>query len=160
VSYNTHVGLREEFNRRIEKKQQEITDLEWKLREGRAYLQGLQDSLRLLPKDSNMASSQPEPVLRPGSVVARARDAIRTAGQPQHITQLITALGRPNDKKNRLALAGTIAAYARKGQIFVRTAPNTFGLIGTSTAVGPTPATNGERQPMPDEIDVEELSFE
>ena len=38
-------------------------------------------------------------------------------------------MGKPVDKKNRLSVIGSLSSYARKNEIFVRTAPNTFGLL-------------------------------
>lgn len=112
--------------KRIERKQQEAREFELKIREANAYIQGLQDTLRLLPKDSD--ELQQEVVLRVGSDLSKAREAILKAKHPLHITDIVKAIGKPNDKRNRLALAGGIARYARKGQIFVKAGPNTFGL--------------------------------
>jgi hypothetical protein len=36
---------------------------------------------------------------------------------------------------NRSALSGSIAAYVRKGEIFTRPAPNTFGLLELGNSV-------------------------
>jgi len=121
------MGLREELQKRIERKQQEVVELNLKIREANAYMQGLQDTIRLLPKDASAAS--PERTLRPGTAIAQARDAIKAAGKPLHITEILKAMGRTADKKNRLALTGSLAGYVRNEEVFTRPAPNTFGLI-------------------------------
>src|ERR1700694_5844635 len=120
-----YMGLREELGKRIERKQQEIKELELKIREGYAYMQGLQDTLKLLPKDDGQPQ---EVVLRPGTDMAKAQEAIRAIGHALHINDLLKALGKPIDKKNRLALGGSLARYARKNVVFRKTGPNTFGL--------------------------------
>lgn len=122
------MSLRSELLKRVEKKQAEIREHEDRIREANAYLQGLQDTLKLIPKDDDEFGDQ-EVALRHGSNIAKARDALRAAGKPLHITEILKAIGQPNDKKHRLALGGSIAAYARKNAVFTKAAPNTFGLI-------------------------------
>jgi hypothetical protein len=46
-----------------------------------------------------------------------------------HINEILKALGSPVDSKHKLSLGGSLANYVRKGQIFTRPAPNTFGLL-------------------------------
>lgn len=94
-----------------------------------SYIQALQDTLKALPREISEARSA-EQVLRPGSAVAKARDVLQRAGKPMHITEILNAMGRDIDKESRLSLAGSISNYVRRGEIFVRTAPNTFGLSG------------------------------
>ena len=127
------MGLREEFQKRIDKKQQEIDELkrdfEVKLKEANGYLQALQDSMKLLPKDAAANSLGVSRTLRPGSALAKAREAILKAGHPLHILELLKAIGKPQDKKNRISLGGSLSGYVRDGQVFTRPSPNTFGLI-------------------------------
>jgi len=121
--------IRDELLKRMEKKELEIRELEKQLAAANAYLQALQDSLRLLPREPLAGKAGPEQVLRPGSAVAKARDAIVKAGKPLHISELLKVLGRPVDKNNRVSLSGSLSGYAKRGEIFTRPAPNTFGLI-------------------------------
>lgn len=121
------MSLRTELLKRIEKKQAEIREHEDRIREANAYLQGLQDTLKLIPKDEDEQAQ--DVTLRHGSNIAKARDALRTAGHPLHITDILKAIGQPTDKKRRIALGGSIASYARKNAVFTKTAPNTFGLL-------------------------------
>jgi hypothetical protein len=46
-----------------------------------------------------------------------------------HVNDLLKAMGKPTDKKNKLSLSGSLSTYVRAGQIFYRPAPNTFGII-------------------------------
>ncbi len=119
------MGARESLKKLIEKKQSEISDLEIKLREAKAYIQALQDSIKILPLDAN--DEQPE--LRPNSALAKTRDLIKNSGKPLHITEILQLLGKPNDKKNRVSISGTLSSYSRNHKIFIKTGPNTFGLI-------------------------------
>lgn len=118
--------IREQFQRLVDRKQQEIKNLEAQIEKAKTYVEALQDSMRLLPKDASVAS---EATLRPDTALARTRDILRTAGRPMHINDLLKALGSPTDSKHKLSLGGSLANYVRKGQIFTRPAPNTFGLI-------------------------------
>ena len=137
----------------IRKKELEVLQLEQmiqenqtQLREVKAYLQALQDMQRMLPKESGGVQS-PVHVLRVGSDMAKARDAIKTAGKPLHIVDLVEAIGKENTKNNRVSLAGSIASYVRKGMLFTKSAPNTFYLVelngNTSTPDGDPPEDFG-----------------
>jgi TolA-binding protein len=120
--------IRDELQKRIEKKQLEIRELEKQLAAANAYIEAMQDSLKLLPKDSAGGKVGPEQTLRPGSTVAKAREAILKAGKPLHITEILKAIDRPVDKNNRVSLSGSLSGYVKRGEIFTRPAPNTFGL--------------------------------
>ncbi len=122
-----NMGIRDNLQRLITKKEQEIDDLQQKLRDAKVYLQAVQDSMKVLPRDVTESDKPRE--LRPGTAVAKTRDLIRGAGRPLHITDILRGLGKPTDKKNKLSLSGSLAGYVRDGQIFSRPAPNTFGLI-------------------------------
>ena len=121
--------FRDDLLKRIEKKELEIRDLEKQLAAANAYLQALQETVRILPKEPLGSPISPAQVLRPGSAVAKAREAIIKAGKPLHITELLKALGRPVDKNSRVSLSGSLSGYVKRNEIFTRPAPNTFGLI-------------------------------
>lgn len=123
------MGLRDNFQKLIDKKQQEIDGLEMQLRETKAYVQALQDSMKLLPRETNGITEDAEHTLRPGSTLAKTRDVLKSAGKPLPIGDILKALGRPQDAKHRVSLAGTLSGYAKKGRTFTKTAPNTFGLL-------------------------------
>lgn len=141
------MGARESIQRLIDKKQQELTDLQMQIREGNAYIQALQDSIRLLPRETTNEKYE----LRASSALAHAREHIRNSGRPLHISELLKLLGKPTDKKNRVSLSGTLSSYARKGKIFAKTAPNTFSLIelnGSRASATGTPLTEVEDLPQ------------
>jgi hypothetical protein len=120
------MGLREEIQRKIEKKQQEKYTFEIQAHECGIYIASLQEVLRMLPRD---AEAGKEVILRHGSLVAQARDAIKNAGKALHVTEILASVGKQNTKSQRLALSGSLAAYVRRNEIFTRPEPNTFGLV-------------------------------
>lgn len=117
---------RNKIQDRIRRKQSEIAQLEDKLRSAKVYLAALQDVIKMLAGEE-----EPEAIgkLRPGSSVAQAREIILAKGEPVHLDDLITAMGKPLTQSAKSSLAGSLAAYVRQNEIFTRTAPNTFGLI-------------------------------
>jgi hypothetical protein len=119
--------IREQLQKLLDRKNQEIRDLELQIEKARAYVQAVQDSMRFLPKDN----VQEDTMLRPGSALAQAREVLQKAGKPMHISEILKALNKPVDKKHRLSLSGSLSSYVRNGQIFSRPAPNTFALIET-----------------------------
>jgi hypothetical protein len=124
------MGARESLQRLADKKQQEIEELQAEIERAKVYLQAIMDSIKVLPKEINSnGNSARQPTLRPGTALAKTRDAILTAGRPLHISEIVSAVGKQQDSKTRLSLAGSIAWYVRRKQVFTRPAPNTFGLI-------------------------------
>jgi HB1, ASXL, restriction endonuclease HTH domain len=115
------------------------------IEKAKAYVQALQDSMRFLPKDNGQEGTS----LRPGTALAQAREVLQKAGKPMHISEILKALNKPVDKKQRLSLSGSLSTYVRNGQIFTRPAPNTFGLIETNTA-----SLNGSEATAEDDLDL------
>jgi hypothetical protein len=122
---------RQKIQDRLRKKEQEVQALEERVRTARTYVQALQDVLRLLDDEKSQEAPRgaAESVLRPGSSVHKAREAILAAAAPMHINSLTEAIGGDSSREGRISLASSLAAYVRKGEIFTRPAPNTFGLI-------------------------------
>lgn len=118
---------------KIEKKKQEtqeqkmrlLADIEILEKEAEGYIKALTEMLRYAPNEEGEDTT----TLRAGSEVAKAKESLEKAGKPLHISDLIVAIGKENTKSNRISLSGSIGAYVRKGEIFTRPAPNTFGLI-------------------------------
>ena len=121
------MGVRESLQKLIDRKLAEAMNLEQDLRDTRVYIQALQDSLRLLPKEQ--PGDLPARSLRPGTAVALAQEVIKKAGRPLHISAILVALNKENTKENRVSLSGSLGGYAKDRRIFTRSGPNTFGLI-------------------------------
>jgi len=148
------MGLREELSRRIERKHQEIMSLEVQLREANAYVQALEDTIKLLPREE-LNRGQADMVVRPGGYMMKARDAILKAGKPLHVQELLVAVGKPQTKEARATLTGSLSAYVRRKEIFTRPFPNTFGLMeieakteitGNGHLTGPPAQFGGEEE--------------
>ena len=112
---------------RLKKKESEIQGLEEKLRAARIYMQALQDVVKLFdgPSDRPQLSDS---LLKSNSAVAQARDTILALNRPVHMSELLEAQGK-NTREARASLTSSLSAYVRRGEIFTRPAPNTFGLI-------------------------------
>ncbi len=121
------MGARESLQKLVDRKVVEIGRLEQQIRDAKVYMQAIQDSMRLLPKEVNGSTVERE--LRPGSALARVQEFLRVVSAPQHIDQILSALDKPNTKQNRVSLIGSLSGYVRDGRIFTKTAPNTFGLL-------------------------------
>jgi hypothetical protein len=117
----------EKIRDRLRKKEHEIQGLEEKIRTARVYVQALQDILKLLGSEKTEQAA--ESTLKAGSGVAQAREVILKKGVPVHITELLSALGKELTRESRASLTSSIAAYVRRGELFTRPAPNTFGLL-------------------------------
>ena len=139
---------RKKLEKMVEDKKAEILELEKKLGEAKAYLEALEESLKLVAKHEGGSRGD---VLRAGSTVFKAREALRQAGKPLHVNELLAAIGREVTKKSKVSLSGSLSTYVRNQMIFTRPAPNTFGLeeFGPNETVEDEPpegfgGTNGE----------------
>lgn len=119
------MGLRDRLEEKIQKKEQEIRELEIKIREARASIDAWQELKRMIPKDAN--DSQ-QTNLRPDSLVGKTHAALEKAGKPLHVGEILKQIGEQNTSQKRLTLSGSLGAYVRRNRIFTRTGPNTFGL--------------------------------
>lgn len=126
------MGLREKLEDRVKRKQQEIHEYELKIAESRAYVDGLQEALRLLPRNAGESAGGDEAVLRTGSRIYKTMELLKREGKPMHVSDILSGLGVEPTKKERVSLSGSLGAYVRRGEIFDRPAPNVFGLIGSS----------------------------
>jgi hypothetical protein len=127
------MGARENLQKLADKKVQEIADLEHQIDMAKAYLQAIQDGIKALPRDvqpNGGTSDDRVGELRSGTLLAKARDALQSHGRPMHVNNILQAIGIENTKGNRVSLVGSLGSYVRKGQVFTRPAPNTFGLVG------------------------------
>ena len=122
--------IQREIERRIDKKRQEVDELKQQLSTAETYLTALLDMAKLLPKEG-----EKEVVLRPGTDLARARDFIKAHGQPQHVVDILKGIGKEANKANKISLSGSLGGYVRRGVIFTKPAPNTFGLIELENSV-------------------------
>ena len=118
---------RRKVEEKLRRKEQEITGLEEKVKAARVYVQALRDVLKIM--DGSNDDGTVEAVLRSGSAVAKAKEEIMRQGAPVHISQLLEALGKDQTRENRASLTSSLSAYVRRGEIFTRPEPNTFGLV-------------------------------
>ena len=121
------MGIREDLVKKIERKRQEITDLESQHKQATSYMQALEDTLKLFPRDGASIGAQSH-FMRQNSNVSKARDALKRARKPLHVNDILAAIGRPQDRSSRAGLNSSLSLYVRKGEIFTRPAPNTYGL--------------------------------
>ena len=130
------MGIGVELKKRIERQEKRLSEIQGQIFDLRmqeeketAYLQALLDTLKLLPQDElESADAAPEIAMRAGSNVALARDVLRKAGKALHVNEILKAMGKEPNKKDRLSLSGALALYVRKAQVFTRPKPNIFGL--------------------------------
>jgi Mg2+ and Co2+ transporter CorA len=128
VSLMEIMSVRSKIERKIQEKLEEITECEQRIAKHRAYIEGLQDALKLHPKE-NEPSVDSSYSLRPGSEMARVQDLIAKADQPLHISDILKGLQKEDTAKNRASVSGSLSNYARQGKVFTKPSPNTFGLI-------------------------------
>ena len=112
---------------KLRKKEYEIQQLEEKLRSAKVYLHALHDILKTVEREESPNIS--EPTLRSGSAVAQVREVIISRGEPVHMDNLLEALGKGSSREAKASLTSSLSAYVRRGEVFSRPAPNTFGLI-------------------------------
>lgn len=149
------MALRDKFEERIKKKELEVQELESKTREAKAYLQALQDSIKLLPKEEKVGVGSIVETLRSGSNVHKTYELLKKMGKPMHLNEILKAIGKGTSKTEKVNLAGSLGGYVRKGEIFTRPAPNTFGLISMEDILEPPDDFGTEEK----KVNIEDVPF-
>ena len=120
------MNIRAQLEKKIETQEKEIESLKAEVLRKESFLSGLKEALKLIPRQDGEIANQ---VLRPGSDMAKAQDLLKKVGHPLHVGELLKGLGKEVNKGNRASLSGSMGTYVRKGAIFFKSGPNTFGLI-------------------------------
>jgi hypothetical protein len=107
------------------------------LAEAKAYLQAMEDMLKLLPREPLNELAEEAHVLRPGSEVAKIADLLKKEGKALHLDEIMKRIGK--DEKYKISLSGSLSSYVRQRKVFTRPAPNTFGLIEFPKQAGGEP---------------------
>jgi len=53
-----------------------------------------------------------------------------------HVMDILKAMGREPTRESRASLSSSLAAYVRRGEVFTRSKPNTFGLAEFAASRG------------------------
>lgn len=146
------MGLRDDFLRRIQKKQAEIAEMKTAVRVAEADLVAWQDAYRLLPKDGPSEMGDGAASFRRGSGTGKAYDALKRHGKPMHISDLTEAIGKKATRPNTQGLASSLRMYVNKNEVFTKPAPNTYGLVEWGEAGNAITVT--EIEATPDIFDV------
>lgn len=115
-----------DIEKKIKQKEEDVRSLREKLIQAEAYLDALQESLRLIQKTAESAIGNG---IRPNSMIDKARNILRREGKAMHVGDILRAMGKEVSKSNRVSLSGSLGNYVRQKFVFTRPAPNTFGLI-------------------------------
>ena len=131
--------IKSELERRLKKKRAEVAALEekitryedivadWKdeISTAQITISELQSLYNLIPSaDVNGA----QPSFRQNSDGWLVHRLLLEAGAALYIDEILVQLGREITPDSKASLAGQLGGYVRKGQVFTRPAPNTFGL--------------------------------
>ncbi len=122
------MSFRKKLEDKITKKKEENREFEAKINAGKAYISGLQEALKLAPKEEDIGIRAKQ-LLRPGSFAFLAQRFLIQHGRPAHVADILTGINKANNKKNRTVISGALSTYVRDDKIFTRTGPNIFGLV-------------------------------
>jgi hypothetical protein len=111
---------------KVSKEEEDTQETRHKIEEIKARLEAFEETKKLLNKDIDDDASND---LRAGSDLFKMREAIRKTSAPMTASALLLALGKEDTTEKRNSLRGSIGRYAKVNRIFVKTAPNTFGLV-------------------------------
>lgn len=121
--------------RDIERRRKEIDALEADIKRlsaelemKRVYLEAVINTAKQFDDTPEEVSSK-EIIMRSGSELSKVREILSNHGKPLYITDILIALGKEPTPKNKVSLAGSLSAYVRDRKVFVKSGPNTFGLI-------------------------------
>ena len=118
------------LEKKIEEEKQKISDLKINLQKSESYLQGLQDSLKLVPtiREKRTQSSGNKPIFRAGGSVKKAYDLIKETGRPMGIGEILKGIDKDDTKQNRASLASSLYRSAKKQGGLIIKVDNLFSI--------------------------------
>ena len=137
------MNLRASIGSRIDANRKEIESLRARIDRLEAINEGLREALALVPPDDGESVPMRRP--RSASDVQRAREFLANAGRALHVSEILEGIGKEDTRSNRASLVGSLARYARRGEMFQRHAPNEFSAIEPQTR--PRPQDTQESSP-------------
>lgn len=143
------MSLQPEVEARIARERKRVAELRSEIIRREAFIQGLEAALSMLSTDKRVAE-YPDvgEALRSGSDVSKAQQLLSVARRPLHISEILTGIGKYDTKQNRASLGGSLARYARKGEVFQRgPRPNEFAAMLDGSAGG----AHGSEQSSPED---------
>jgi len=134
------MSVRTDIEKRIEKERQRVTELQNQVEKSESFIQGMQEALKMLPKESEkdtrrMSKTKTTTTFRTGSDVEKAYSLLRETGKPMHISEILVGIGKEDTKANRMSLSSSLSRYVRNDELFKRPAPNSFALKETKESV-------------------------
>jgi hypothetical protein len=132
------MNIKNELEKKIEKEKQKIAELRASLDKAESFVAGLQEALRMMPKDG-APEKRAEFIMRPGSDMSKARDFLKQASKPMHINEILKGLGKEVNSSNKTSISGSLDNYVRRQQVFTKTAARTYGLVEFANEVANEP---------------------
>jgi hypothetical protein len=125
------ISLKRKLQDKIEEECDLIKNVKSRLSEAEARKSAFDETVKLLPKTAANGNLKD---LRPSSELFKVREAIRQAGRPLSLDEILQNIpGAESDKRDeksrRISLRGSLRGYAKDGKFFtIEAAPDTFGL--------------------------------
>jgi hypothetical protein len=139
------MSARTDIEKRIEKEKAKINDLKSQIEKNESFILGLQEALKMLPKEKEAQNGQAKTnkdntttSFRVGSDVEKAYNLLRGTGKSMHISEILIGIGKEDTKINRLSLSSSLSRHVRKNDLFKRPLPNSFALIETPDIENPS----------------------
>lgn len=121
-------SIKSQLEQKIDQKTQQINELRIEIAAAEEYIKATREALRLMAKDMGKIGN-PGKSLRNGSMMDRTYKLLKKHGKQMHIKEVMDGIGEDNSAAARGRHAGAISQYVRRGEIFTRPLPNTFGLV-------------------------------
>ena len=140
ISFDTLTGdetpavasLKRKIQDKIDEECDLIKDVKSRLAEAQARKSAFDETVKLLPKTGSNGNLKD---LRPNSELFKVREALRQAGKPISLDEILQKVGsaegeKRDEKSRRISLRGSLRGYAKDGKFFtIEEAPDTFGLL-------------------------------
>jgi hypothetical protein len=139
--------IQSDLERRIARERRRVAELRNELIRREAFIQGLQEAIKMLSAESADVRDDPSESLRAGSDVRKAQELLSEASRPLHISDILKGIGKTDTRENRASLASSLARYARRGELFQREGPNEFSLLSPRTNEPMQPDNTDEEAP-------------
>jgi hypothetical protein len=129
------MSAREDIQKRITKEKQKIADYQKQIERSNAFIQGMQEALDLLSGNPKAVKKVKESSYFRAGDTKNAYDVLRRNNIPMHIDDILLAIGKPINRKNRASLASSLHRAAKKSGIVRSMGNNNFSACDEATSL-------------------------
>lgn len=140
------MSIRDIIEKRIQRERQKISDLRIQIERSDAFIQGLQEALKIIPqsadgKSVNSESPRTKLSFRSNSKTKKASAFLKQVAKPMRVDEILKGIGEPVTAASKASMASGLYRAAKKGGEIQNVSPGFFAVKEPQTETKETKRT-------------------